>query len=183
MAYNQTMKRVARCEGCLAEFTYDTYPSWAARKYCSRKCANHSTKNWAKIDRSKLDVSHLKNYQFVTGQKPWNDGVTGYKLAEHNRTVSQASINALKNYWADKPRPTDENHPSWKGDAVKYQALHQWVSKHRGKATTCVYRDCRGNSSHYEWANISGEYRRDLNDFVQLCKSCHARYDRGLIEL
>ena len=29
-----------------------------------------------------------------------------------------------------------------------------------------------------QWANIDRKYRRDLNDFVPLCFSCHTKYDK-----
>ena len=29
----------------------------------------------------------------------------------------------------------------------------------------------------YEWANISGEYKRNRNDFLRLCRTCHRRFD------
>lgn len=33
--------------------------------------------------------------------------------------------------------------------------------------------------SRYEWANISGEYKRDRSDWVMLCPSCHRKIDMG----
>lgn len=35
----------------------------------------------------------------------------------------------------------------------------------------------------YEWANISGEYKRDRSDWVMLCPSCHRKIDMGKEEL
>ena len=34
----------------------------------------------------------------------------------------------------------------------------------------------------YEWANVSGKYLRSLEDFIQLCQTCHRRYDKGNFE-
>lgn len=33
--------------------------------------------------------------------------------------------------------------------------------------------------SRYEWANISGEYKRERSDWVMLCPSCHRKIDMG----
>ena len=33
------------------------------------------------------------------------------------------------------------------------------------------------------WANISGEYKRDLFDYMRLCVPCHKRYDLERINL
>jgi len=30
----------------------------------------------------------------------------------------------------------------------------------------------------YEWANVSGKYRREREDFVRLCKKCHCKMDK-----
>lgn len=66
------------------------------------------------------------------------------------------------------------DNPSWKGNAVKYRAIHMWVAQHRGKA-----KKCSNNPNHistrYHWANISGEYKRDLEDFRELCPKCNVR--------
>lgn len=70
-----------------------------------------------------------------------------------------------------------ENHYKWKGDKVGYDGLHDWVKKLKGKAYKCE--DCgTTEAAGYDWANISGQYKRDLNDFKSLCKKCHARFDR-----
>jgi hypothetical protein len=68
-----------------------------------------------------------------------------------------------------------EKNPYWKGDAVKYVGLHRWVQRHKGKAVKCAH--C-GKTGYCHWANISGEYKRDLDDFVSLCVSCHKFYDQ-----
>lgn len=34
-----------------------------------------------------------------------------------------------------------------------------------------------GTEGYTENANLSGEYLRDLDDFLEMCKSCHATYD------
>lgn len=72
------------------------------------------------------------------------------------------------------------NNPRWKGDTVGYRALHTWVNTHYGKANRCTNPDCKGISRVFEWANISGEYKRDISDWKMLCKSCHGIFDRGL---
>jgi hypothetical protein len=40
-----------------------------------------------------------------------------------------------------------------------------------------VFRKCSRVSRKYEWANISKIYKRDISDYVQLCKSCHMLFD------
>lgn len=72
---------------------------------------------------------------------------------------------------------TGPAHPLWKGDEVSYVQLHQWVERHRPKTGACS--GCGATGCRTEWANVSGEYRRDLDDWVELCVSCHRKADRA----
>lgn len=74
-----------------------------------------------------------------------------------------------------------DKHQNWKGDNVQYTALHQWLHSHYGKADHCANKQCGGASQRFEWAKKREcEYRRDVRCFVQLCKSCHTKYDRDI---
>ena len=67
---------------------------------------------------------------------------------------------------------------NWKGDKVSYSGAHHWIALHRGSPHYCEH--CKkSNLRHrqYNWANISGEYKRDLNDYIRLCVECHRKYD------
>jgi hypothetical protein len=67
---------------------------------------------------------------------------------------------------------------NWRGANPSYGALHDWVSYHLGRPKLCE--NCNSvDHTRYEWANISGEYRRDLIDWVRLCKTCHVLIDNS----
>lgn len=67
------------------------------------------------------------------------------------------------------------NHPQWKGDKAGYQAIHIWIRKHLKRKGECA----RCNRHGYtEFANISGEYLRDVDDYIELCRTCHKEFDR-----
>lgn len=71
----------------------------------------------------------------------------------------------------------DKNH-MWKGDSVSYKGLHDWVNKNFGKPDICERCNASGLSGMYiNWANVSGSYKRDRNDWIRLCKSCHNKMD------
>lgn len=74
-------------------------------------------------------------------------------------------------------RVDNENNPAWKGDKVGYKGLHTWVRRHKGHPTNCSNCGREGNHRQICWANISGLYKRDLNDFIALCNSCHKLKD------
>jgi len=62
----------------------------------------------------------------------------------------------------------------WKGDNVKIGSLHDYIKIHKYKPELCEM--CR-NKKSYDLANISGKYKRDVNDFMWLCRSCHMKLD------
>lgn len=66
---------------------------------------------------------------------------------------------------------------NWKGDDASYSAKHNWLSRTLGTPSYCTRCGTTDAGKHYEWSNISGEYRRDLDDWQRLCKSCHIVYD------
>ena len=72
--------------------------------------------------------------------------------------------------------PRGEKNPAWRGDKVSYSGLHYWIKAQLGAPRRCEH--CGStNKRKYEWANKDHEYRRNVNDFMRLCTSCHRRYD------
>lgn len=65
----------------------------------------------------------------------------------------------------------------WKGDKVTYRPLHSWVSRMLGTPNKCSFcsKTAIGHGMH--WANKSGDYKRDLEDWIRLCAKCHKNYD------
>jgi len=60
--------------------------------------------------------------------------------------------------------------------------LHAWVARKLGRPSLCehcgVDKIPEGYKRYFNWANISGGYKRDLKDWIRLCRPCHIRYDR-----
>lgn len=98
-------------------------------------------------------ILHLENYQFKKNSVPWNKG----------KNVLQTS---------------EENNYGWKGDDVGYVSLHIWAKKHLGQPKICEYCGKEKESNRkIHWANKSGKYKRDKDDWLRLCVSCHRKYD------
>ena len=101
----------------------------------------------------------------------------GKPLSEDvKRKLSESNIGK---HSEKRPSNANENNYLWKGVNVSYRALHRWVESHRGKPEKCE--DCgadnlKGREIH--WANKSGKYKRDLNDWMRLCRNCHFKYDK-----
>lgn len=67
----------------------------------------------------------------------------------------------------------------WKGENVSYRGLHTWVNLWLGKAKKCEHCGIVGNGRQIHWANKDGGYKRNLNDWIQLCYKCHGIYDKA----
>ncbi len=71
-----------------------------------------------------------------------------------------------------------KNHYKW-ADKPSYGAVHRWVAKILGKPKECS--NCgftSDNGRQFHWANLSGKYLRNVNDWVRLCVSCHFKMDK-----
>jgi len=62
---------------------------------------------------------------------------------------------------------------------VSYSGIHKWISYHYEKSGTCS--ECKTSNlsgKYIHWANISGEYKRDIKDWKELCAKCHQKFDK-----
>jgi hypothetical protein len=61
----------------------------------------------------------------------------------------------------------------------EYFRIHGWLSFHHGKAKKCENENCASvNPKRFEWALLKGkDYERNRNNYIQLCPSCHRKYD------
>lgn len=86
--------------------------------------------------------------------------------------------NYRKQYYIDNKEKLDENSRKYKEKNPeywkRYDYVHQWVRRHKPKQEHCTI--CN-EIKVTELANISGEYRKDIEDFMWLCRPCHRLYD------
>ncbi len=68
-------------------------------------------------------------------------------------------------------------HHAWTGSLVGYSALHSWIRRELGTPNECECCGVNGDGHDMHWANISGEYKRELSDWMRLCPQCHKDYD------
>ena len=154
------------CEVCQEQFFKKVNCSkkeWSKRKFCNYACKSKSQK----------------------GKTAWNKGLTK-ETSEAMKRVSESKLGdknsskrpevRLKISETQKGRELDEKHWAWKSDNVGYVSLHSWVRRRLGTPSVCKHCGTT-ESKRYEWANISGSYKRNLKDWIRLCKSCHNKYD------
>ena len=59
-----------------------------------------------------------------------------------------------------------------------YRGLHHWVWKMLGKPLKCeLCGKTKTTPKSIHWANKSGNYFKDITDWISLCASCHKHYD------
>jgi len=98
----------------------------------------------------------------------------GLKLSEdHKRKISIANKGQIP-WFVGTNKFSGKNNPMWKGDKVGYSALHEWVHKKLAKPLAC---NLCSEVKPLDLANKSGEYKRDLTDWIWLCRKCHVKYD------
>lgn len=81
-------------------------------------------------------------------------------------------------FCSKKCSKTGGSNPQWKGDNVTYESLHSWIRRNYGTPDGCEACGTLRPGAYYEWANITRSYRKNIDDFLRLCKSCHVKFDR-----
>ncbi len=143
-----------------------------------------------KIHRMRLSYSHR-------GQIPWNKGVPRSEETKRKISLSlsgrkvprklvEKRIRSRAWYKHDtntKNKMSISQIERWGyGNRPNYDANHHWLKNQFGKAIKCDNDECIFKSpKRFEWANISGYHKRDRKDYLQLCPSCHRKWDLGLI--
>lgn len=63
---------------------------------------------------------------------------------------------------------------------LAYGNIHHWLQYKYGSASICENNKCIGTSKKYEWALKKGKsHDKKRENYLQLCKSCHVKYDYG----
>lgn len=127
-------------------------------KYCSHKCYSAAKIGEKHSWGNKISIA-LKG-------KP--------KSKTHIENVRQTLIGRKR---LDMSGPKNIN---WKGDRASYGTLHDWVSLHLGRPKSCTHCKSTDPQKKYQWANISGKYKRDLTDWIRLCVQCHRKMDKNI---
>jgi len=133
----------------------------------------------------------VEDTKFKKGCIPWNKGLKNPYIHKTNCMCASCRSKRGDSPLKGKPRPSKvkrkisdahlgEKNPMWKGDDVGYGQLHRWIRMHKPKTTLCEV--CKINKP-IDVANISGEYKRDINDYIWVCRTCHMEMDGRLDRL
>ena len=97
-----------------------------------------------------------------------------YRLDHLVRSGKKSRWTKEKPFLGDKNSPKGAEHSHWKGDKVGYRGLHYWLHREKGKPQGCK---CGRTGCRFQWANKDGKYRRNINDYISMCPSCHKKHD------
>lgn len=113
-----------------------------------------------------------------TGGEPWNKG----------KTLIPETIEKIRLKRKEQQMPKGDKHWNWNKNH-SYSAVHKWLVREYGNSPFCEfclkkgkYRIQKNNMKVWiiDWANISGEYKREREDYRGLCRKCHIRFDNLL---
>lgn len=162
------MTKRKKCQKCKQFFEkpyVESVIAWMERKYCSKYCAD------------KARIGRVAWNKGLKGQVPWNKGKKGLQEAWNKGNGEYAKKLGFGKWMSEKK---GEEANAWKGDEVGYTALHDWVRSRLGRPNKCENCGLVSNKrNQLHWANVSHEYKRDLQDWIRLCAKCHKKHDKG----
>ncbi len=166
------------CPFCHRKYFVKRYRQF---NFCSITCFNHSKRGVRHTDehRRKLTESRLKGKPV----KVTINCIICGKEKVHNRHVIDAGKGkccSIKcgTLYAQSLSPLKKGVKRRKirtKDVNFYQRLHHYIRKTFGKPNMCEH--CKITTGLFDWANKSGEYKKDRQDWLRLCRSCHRKYD------
>lgn len=142
----------------------------------AREKRNKYAREWRKANRDRVNRERRERYKKDPDLRKKNrERVKAWKDADPERS----KLSKKRSYDKNKVligRPKGEDHHGWKGENAGYNSIHRWVDREKGSPKKCEH--CGTESAKaYDWANIDHKYKRNLDDYIRLCRSCHRRYD------
>ena len=169
----------------ICKYCKNNFPGQSRRKYCSLECSGKATgfKKGEKSWNTGIKWSKGRKIEFGKLRKgiTFNTGKTHFKKGEKSSFGGHQHSKETRERMSEKRKGKLKGNKNfnWKGDKVGYSALHRWVQRELGKPKTCEFCKQYHESGHMlHWANKSREYKRDLNDWLRLCRPCHKTYDK-----
>lgn len=162
---------IIKCEICGNEKFYSPSRIRIGKgRFCSKECGYKS-----KLHKHSEDVKK-KMSETRKGHLTSKETKRKIGLANKGKIISDKRKKQISKSLTGRYR--NEENPRWKGDNVGYGCLHAWVRKYLGQPTKCEHCGKDGLTGHQiHWANKSGEYKRNLDDWLRLCVKCHCKYD------
>lgn len=151
-----------KCDNCGKDILRKDFKCHSHKKthFCDRKCLSEYRRFGKEIACNNCGKMKYFRNSLIKKQKYFFCSKNCYN--KHAKIIGKKV--SIKN----------ENHWNWKGKDVKYGGVHRWIKRHKEKSQTCEH--CN-KKRKLDLANISDKYKRDIDDYLWLCRSCHEKYD------
>ena len=149
----------------LRERNLGKHPSEETKRKRSQSLMGHVGWNKGKHTGPRSEEFKQKTRERMLGTHHGSETIKKLRESHLGKHPSEESIQ----------KRSGERHKFWKGDDAGYRALHGWVKRHKPKPERCE--KCN-EKKRLGLANVSGEYKRDINDFQWLCYKCHRDFDK-----
>lgn len=60
-------------------------------------------------------------------------------------------------------------------NSTEYRVIHKFILYRYGRAPLCIWDD--SHTGRFEWANVTGVYTKELDNYLPMCVSCHRKFD------
>jgi hypothetical protein len=118
------------------------------------------------------EISERDKYRFVLWECLCD---CGNKTILRGNTLKFGLTKSCGCYFLEKAKDKcDNKNVNWKGNEAGINTIHRWVERRKPKPKRCEH--C-GKNRPKDLSNISGKYKRDINDYEWLCRSCHMKFD------
>jgi len=182
------------CELCGREYLARVREDRPESKFCSRACSNKAKEKQTivncvvcgkefEVKQCRADTAKYCSFdcKYSNLSKQLNKRVERYCVVCGKKFVIKRHRANEAKYCSQECMGvaySQESSHLWKRDEAGYKAIHDWVRKNKPKPEVC---ERCGKVEPYDLANISGEYKREINDFEWLCRKCHM-IDDGRLE-
>lgn len=162
------------CFRCGRNFYVYPYLLKGGTKYCSLKCKTDYPPKTCVV----CENMFIKKPDYSI--KYWNKKeCCSQSCAQKNRKDNVLNLGIHAKKGAPVPKTAfKKSKTTFKGTLAEYKKLHYQIGLLLGKPTRCEH--CNGNykGRKIDWANKSGEYREEKDDWIRLCKRCHWHHDK-----
>jgi hypothetical protein len=142
------------------------------RKYCSLKCL------WAgqiKEVQTRRCLNCGEKFILPRNQSKKNNDARLYC----GKSCAYHGSERNKNIAKQMGTLTGKKNNNWKGEYAGYSPKHKWVEREKGKASNLICECCKKKTAS-DWSNIDHKYKRKLEDYRALCRSCHRIWDHQI---
>jgi hypothetical protein len=126
---------------------------------------------------------HYPHQLFKKGHKHSKEVLKKISISKTGQKHTEATKNKIRNTVIRLGLTPPSNYGRFKKVKGKitlrssaYIAIHQWVVRKKGNPTKCEHCGTT-EAKRFTWSNIDHKYKRNLNDYQELCYSCHKKYD------